>query len=75
MYFFIFASCEPLKSLHVSNLYPSPTIALYYRSLIKMRYLLINNQTNILYIRVCRKTLFSSDQFETLGELSLGMDY
>ena len=27
------------------------------------------------YIRVCRKTLFSSDQFETPGELSLGMDY
>ena len=25
--------------------------------------------------RVCRKTLFSSDQFETPGELSLGMDY
>ena len=29
----------------------------------------------ILPIRVCRKTLFSSDQFETPGELSLGMDY
>ena len=25
--------------------------------------------------RVCRKTLFSSDQFETPGELSLGIDY
>ena len=25
-------------------------------------------------IRVCRKTLFFSDQFETPGELSLGMD-
>ena len=25
--------------------------------------------------RVCRKTLFSSDQFETTRELSLGMDY
>ena len=25
--------------------------------------------------RVCRKILFSSDQFETPGELSLGMDY
>ena len=27
------------------------------------------------FTRVCRKTLFSSDQFETPGELSLGMDY
>ena len=32
------------------------------------------NMTNV-YTRVCRKTLFSSDQFETPGELSLGMDY
>ena len=30
---------------------------------------------NTMFIRVCRKTLFSSDQFETPGELSLGMDY
>ena len=30
---------------------------------------------NLLLSRVCRKTLFSSDQFETPGELSLGIDY
>ena len=30
---------------------------------------------NTVYIRVCQKTLFSSDQFETPGELSFGMDY
>ena len=29
----------------------------------------------IMHIRVCRKTLLFSDQFETPGELSLGMDY
>ena len=34
-----------------------------------------NNKTvNYPIIRVCRKTLFCSDQFETPGELSLGMD-
>ena len=32
-----------------------------------------SNASNV--SRVCRKTLFSSDQFETPGELSLGMDY
>ena len=33
------------------------------------------SQLDTLPIRVCRKTFFSSDQFETPGELSLGMDY
>ena len=29
----------------------------------------------MIWNRVCRKTLFSSDQCETPGELFLGMDY